>query len=76
MPLLTLCLPPETAARIEAEATARGVSAEQWGQDALSDLLDDWAEALHALDEVGEDVDADAAFNQLDEAIARARTWA
>lgn len=76
MPQVTLTLPPETAARIEEEAAAQGVSAEQWAQDALASLLDDWAEALKALDEPGEDIDADEAFDQLDAAIAQARASA
>ena len=76
MTQLTLDLPPETAARIAAEAAAQGVTAEQWARDALAGLLDDWAEALKALDEPGEDTDADAAFDQIDAAIARARAGA
>lgn len=72
MTQLTLTLPPETAERIAKEAAARGVTAEQWARDALAGLLDDWAEALRALDEDGEDIDADAAFDELDAAIARA----
>ena len=69
---LTLDLPPETATRIADAAAARGVTAEQWARDALTDLLDDWNEALAALDEPGDDIDADAAFDQLDARIARA----
>ena len=44
MTQLTLDLPPETAARIAAEAAAQGVTAEQWARDALAGLLDDWAD--------------------------------
>jgi len=76
MTQLTLTLPPETAARIEAEAAARGVSAEQWARDALAGMLDDWAEALRALDESGDDLNADEAFDQLDATIAQARAGA
>lgn len=76
MTQLVLTLPPETAARIADEARTQGVSAEQWARDALTGLLDDWAEALNALDEAGEDIDADEAFDQLDAAIAQAHAGA
>jgi hypothetical protein len=76
MTQLTLTLPPETAARLAREAESQGVSAEQWARDALTGLLDDWAEALSALDEPGDDIDADEAFDQLDAAIAQARAGA
>jgi predicted transcriptional regulator len=76
MTTLTISLPPETAAQLEREAQARGMSAEQWAQEALAGLLDDWAEALRALDEAGDDIDADVAFDQLDAAIAMTRAGA
>jgi predicted transcriptional regulator len=71
MTTLTISLPPETAARLEREAQARGVSAETVAAEAV--------EAWTAFDDEGwdegpesesENVPLDVAFDALDARIA------
>lgn len=78
MTTLTISLPPETAARLEREAQARGVSAETvvaemieaWGFDE-DDL--DLDEDLRRLEEPGENVSVEEAFAELRERVATLR---
>lgn len=77
MSQLTLTLPPETAARIEAEAAARGVTPEAVAAEAV--------EAWVAADDLGwdegdepesENVSLDEAFDALEARMAAARAAA
>jgi len=74
---LTISLPPETAARLQREAEARGVSAEAVVAEAVETWLsyDDlsWEEDLRRLEEPGENIPLDEAFDRFEANIAAAR---
>lgn len=77
MTTLTISLPPETAARLEREAQARGVSAEAIVAEAVEAWTEvedlDIEEDLHRLQEPGEDIDGDTVFRELREDVAAFR---
>lgn len=77
MTTLTISLPPETAARLEREAQARGVSAEVIVAEAIEAWTDiddlDVEEDLRRLNEPGEDTDAATVFRELREDVAAFR---
>jgi len=74
---LVLDLSPETAARIAEEARARGVTAETVAAEAVEawvafdDL--DWEEDERRMNEPGENVSLDEAFDELRARVAAAR---
>lgn len=77
MTTLTISLPPETAARLEREAQARGVSAEVIIAEAVEAWTDvenlDIEEDLRRLQEPGEDIDAETVFRELRDDVAAFR---
>lgn len=80
MDTLTIQLPAETAAQLKREADARGVSAETIASEmieatAAADALD-WEEDFRRLDEPGENIPLDQAFDSFRAKIAEARARA
>lgn len=77
MTTLTISLPPETAARLEREAQARGVSTET----IVAEAIEAWTEAddldveedLRRMQEPGDDIDAETVFRELREDVAAFR---
>lgn len=78
---LLVTLPAALAARVQALAAARGITAEAFILDQLAlalddgaaSVADDWAEDLRRLSEGGEGVPAEAVFDRLEAHLAAAR---
>ena len=74
---LTVDLSPETKARLEVEARERGLTLEALASEALrawaGDEELDWAEDFRRIDEPGEDVDVNEAFDRFNQDVAAER---
>lgn len=74
MTQVTVDLPSETAARLEEEARARGLTLEALASEALqawaADEDLDWEEDLRRIEEPGEDVGVREAFARFDAEVA------
>jgi predicted transcriptional regulator len=78
---LTLSISPEAAARLDAEAQARGVTRETIAAEALEAVMWqsenlDWAEDERRLEEPGENIPLDEAFARFRAKVAAARAKA
>jgi hypothetical protein len=77
MTTLTISRPPETAARLEREAQARGMSAEAIVAEAVEAWTEaddlDWEEDERRLNEPGANIPLDVAFDRLEARIAAKR---